>query len=57
VTRWWRPEDAVPVRWWWQRSVPIAINEGGRGFTLSVYRDGAIRVYLAGHVFWPWGKP
>ena len=41
---------------WWKRSVPIAINEGGRGFTLSVYRDGAVRVYLAGRVFWLWGR-
>ena len=47
-------EDAVR---WWRRSVPIAINEGGRGFTLSVYRDGAVRVYLAGRVFWLWGRP
>ena len=37
------------VRWAW--------NEGGRGLTVSVYRDGAIRVYLAGHVFWLWGRP
>ena len=55
-----RPDDPAAgveaVTRWWKRSVPIAINEGGRGFTLSVYRDGAVRVYLAGRVFWLWGR-
>ena len=35
--------------------VAFVVNEGGRGFTLSVYRRPfAVRVYLAGHV-WMWG--
>jgi hypothetical protein len=39
------------------RGVRWVFNEAGRGFTLSVYRDGAVRVYLAGKVFWLWGRP
>ena len=36
--------------------VAFVFNEGGRGFTLSVYRGPfAVRVYLAGHS-WMWGR-
>ncbi len=39
-------------------TVAFVINEAGRGFTLSVYRRPfAVRVYLAGRVFWLWGSP
>lgn len=34
--------------------VPFVFNEGGRGFTLSIYRRPlGVRVYLAGRV-WEW---
>jgi hypothetical protein len=37
-------------------SVPFVFNEGGRGFTLSIYRRPfGLRIYLAGRV-WDWGK-
>jgi len=39
-------------------SVAYVFNEAGRGFTLSVYRRPfAVRVYLAGRVFYLWGRP
>ncbi len=37
------------------RPVAFSFNEGGRGFTLSVYRNPyGLRIYLAGLV-WEWG--
>jgi hypothetical protein len=36
------------------KNVAFVFNEGGRGLTLSVYRNPfGLRVYLAGHV-WQW---
>jgi hypothetical protein len=36
--------------------VSYVFNEAGRGFTLSIYnKPFAVRVYLAGRVFWLWG--
>jgi hypothetical protein len=41
---------------WRSGDVLFVFNEGGRGFTLSVYRRPfAARVYLAGRA-WAWGS-
>ena len=36
-------------------NVALSFNEGGRGFTLSLYRcPRGLRIYIAGRV-WEWG--
>jgi hypothetical protein len=38
-----------------RRPVAFVFNEGGRGFTLSIYRQPrGLRIYFAGRV-WEWG--
>ena len=46
-------EYRFPLFQFWPRdAVVFVFNEGGRGFTLSIYRRPfGIRVYLAGHAW------